>query len=420
MISIRVRKRGDDEVLDRVDPEDLEGVELLADLAGPEVGGDRRPGDPGDHDRGHEGGELADRGQDEEAAEAVEGPEQGQEVGRLKARGAEPEGDRGDQHRKPAQLQGEDELGDELAAVGVGGPDRGRDRLAGEDHHVPHLLEQALGGQKCPIGDGSDHLLLRARTQPRATRVNVFHAAGRRHPQRSGRHVAPGRAPICAVKQVLCSSRLGGERHKAPEAATPGRGGSGRDRHRAGRVARLGGLRRRRGEPGRERALGQLPRQGHEGELPRPPATRQRRATSSWRSRTRATEDDPRPRGDNPHRRRIKAGVTATGTGQGSFNIRLDNPNLANPNRPVWVLENEYPKLLEPGRKRQGPPRPRPAPAPRPRRPTRSSSARWRRATARTSSGGYARSMAGTYPVHYEIAAGLQGKAKAVTPRGAR
>jgi hypothetical protein len=33
----------------------------------------------------------------------------------------------------------------------------------------------------------------------------------------------------------------------------------------------------------------------------------------------------------------------------GSFNIRVDEPNLANPNRPVWILENEYPKLLTPG-----------------------------------------------------------------------
>jgi hypothetical protein len=59
---------------------------------------------------------------------------------------AEAEGDGADKHRKPRQLQGEDELGDELAAVGVGGLDRGDDRLAGEDHHVPHLLEQALCG----------------------------------------------------------------------------------------------------------------------------------------------------------------------------------------------------------------------------------------------------------------------------------
>ncbi len=30
---------------------------------------------------------------------------------------------------------------------------------------------------------------------------------------------------------------------------------------------------------------------------------------------------------------------------QGSFNIRLDQPGLANPNRPVWVLEDKYPRL---------------------------------------------------------------------------
>ena len=48
-------------------------------------------------------------------AEAVEGAEQGEEVGRLQARGAEPEGDRRDQHRKPAELQREEELADELA-----------------------------------------------------------------------------------------------------------------------------------------------------------------------------------------------------------------------------------------------------------------------------------------------------------------
>ena len=39
---------GDCEVLVRVAAEDLEGVELLADLAGAEVGGDRRAGDAGD------------------------------------------------------------------------------------------------------------------------------------------------------------------------------------------------------------------------------------------------------------------------------------------------------------------------------------------------------------------------------------
>ena len=43
-----------DQVLDRVDAEHLQGVELLADLAGAEVGGDRGAGDAGDDDRGDE------------------------------------------------------------------------------------------------------------------------------------------------------------------------------------------------------------------------------------------------------------------------------------------------------------------------------------------------------------------------------
>ena len=52
VISIRARKRGHDQVLDRVDTEHLQGVELLADLAGAEVGGDRGAGDAGDDDGG--------------------------------------------------------------------------------------------------------------------------------------------------------------------------------------------------------------------------------------------------------------------------------------------------------------------------------------------------------------------------------
>src|SRR5918995_3326393 len=60
-----------DEVLDRVDAEHLEGVELLADLAGAQVGRDGRATDSGEDYRGHEWGKLADRGEHEEAAEAV-------------------------------------------------------------------------------------------------------------------------------------------------------------------------------------------------------------------------------------------------------------------------------------------------------------------------------------------------------------
>jgi hypothetical protein len=101
----------------------------------------------------------------------------------------------------------------------------------------------------------------------------------------------------------------------------------------------------------------------------------------------------------------------------GSFNVRLNESNLANPNRPVWILENRYPKLLTPGvtAKDLG------------RAPTAGAAAAqtdtfqfgavppgerkdvdWRLTAVRT----------GTYTVHYEVAAGLEGKAKAVSADG--
>ena len=42
----------------------------------------------------------------------------------------------------------------------------------------------------------------------------------------------------------------------------------------------------------------------------------------------------------------LKSPATSTGSGQGSFNIRVDEPNLASHFRPVWVLEEHYPKLI--------------------------------------------------------------------------
>ena len=99
-----------DEVLDRVDAEHLQGVELLADLAGAEVGGDRGAGHAGDDHGGHERGELADRGEHEETAEAIERSEQREEVRRLQAGSAEAERQRRDHHGEPAELEGEEEL----------------------------------------------------------------------------------------------------------------------------------------------------------------------------------------------------------------------------------------------------------------------------------------------------------------------
>jgi hypothetical protein len=146
------------EVLDRVDAEHLQRVELLADLARAEVGGDRRAGDAGQHDRGHERRELADRGQHEEAAEAVDRAEEDEDVGRLQAWRAVPEGDGREQQREPAEADGEEELLDELAAVDVGRPHGGDERLAGQDHHVADLFQDALGRQIRPLAEAPDQL----------------------------------------------------------------------------------------------------------------------------------------------------------------------------------------------------------------------------------------------------------------------
>ena len=105
--------------------------------------------------------------------------------------------------------------------------------------------------------------------------------------------------------------------------------------------------------------------------------------------------------------------VGAGSTGAGSFSIRIDNPTLANPNRPVWILENKYPRI-------QGEPA-----------PTGSSPG----TVAQTNTFGFGelppgerRGMvwrltpvkAGTYTINYEISAGLYGNAKAVTSDGSQ
>jgi hypothetical protein len=99
------------------------------------------------------------------------------------------------------------------------------------------------------------------------------------------------------------------------------------------------------------------------------------------------------------------------------FGIRSDQPGLTDPTRPVWILENEYPKLLAPGVS--------------PRELDDEPSAGAEAAQTDTFSFGELEPneskdivwrvtpvMAGTFTVHYEIAAGLQGNAKAVTPDG--
>jgi len=109
--------------------------------------------------------------------------------------------------------------------------------------------------------------------------------------------------------------------------------------------------------------------------------------------------------------------ATSETKADGSFQVRVDQPDLADPNRPVWILENQYPKLLTPGvtvKNLGGAP---PAGAAAPQTDTFQFGAVragdykdivWRVTPVR----------AGTYTVHYEVAAGLEGKAKAVTADG--
>ena len=101
----------------------------------------------------------------------------------------------------------------------------------------------------------------------------------------------------------------------------------------------------------------------------------------------------------------------------GSFSIRSDQPGLADPNRPVWILENGYPKLAQ-----GNPSRAELEAAPTagavtaqtdtfsfgPLPPGESKDIVWRVTPV----------MAGTWTVHYELAAGLTGKAKAVSSDG--
>jgi hypothetical protein len=110
-------------------------------------------------------------------------------------------------------------------------------------------------------------------------------------------------------------------------------------------------------------------------------------------------------------------GTTGTQTGtagenlpqaQGSFSVRSEQPGLAIPSRPVWILEEGYPKLAgqvasagaEAAQTDTFSFGPLPA--------NQSKQIVWNVTPV----------QAGTFTVHYRVAAGLQGKAKAVTADG--
>ena len=97
----------------------------------------------------------------------------------------------------------------------------------------------------------------------------------------------------------------------------------------------------------------------------------------------------------------------------GSFSVRTDQPGLADPNRPVWILESGFPKVLEPGESKKQLESAPTAGADAaqtntfafgPLDPGDSKTMVWRLTPVE----------AGTYTIHYELAAGLNGNAKAV------
>lgn len=102
----------------------------------------------------------------------------------------------------------------------------------------------------------------------------------------------------------------------------------------------------------------------------------------------------------------------------GAFSVRSDQPGLADPNRPVWILENGYPKLAT--QPNEGAKDLDAAPSAGadaaqtdtfafgPLDPGDSKDIVFRVTPV----------IAGTYTVHYELAAGLNGKAKAVSDDG--
>lgn len=102
---------------------------------------------------------------------------------------------------------------------------------------------------------------------------------------------------------------------------------------------------------------------------------------------------------------------TDEGNADGSFKERSGQPGLANPNRSVWVLENKYPRLV-------GEPPPKGLSGGiraqtntfgfGPLEPAETKDVVWRVTPV----------QAGTYTLHYEVAAGLDGNAKAVTADG--
>jgi hypothetical protein len=105
---------------------------------------------------------------------------------------------------------------------------------------------------------------------------------------------------------------------------------------------------------------------------------------------------------------------TGDRTGGGPFTVPSEQAGVSNPNRPVWILANGYPKVVVPGDAEIG------------EAPPGARSAQGKTFSFGPLDAGESREIvwrltpvqAGAYTVHYEIAAGLNGKATAVDSDG--
>jgi hypothetical protein len=119
----------------------------------------------------------------------------------------------------------------------------------------------------------------------------------------------------------------------------------------------------------------------------------------------------------------------------GPFQVRSDQRGLSDPNRPVWILENEFPKCVSSAGYKLEPDSDARCISPLEAKSEggldKAQSAGAEAAQTDTYSFGELQPndeiemvwrltpvVAGTYTVHYELAAGLNGKAKAVTSNG--
>jgi hypothetical protein len=119
----------------------------------------------------------------------------------------------------------------------------------------------------------------------------------------------------------------------------------------------------------------------------------------------------------------------------GPFQVRSDQPGLADPNRPVWILENEFPKCVTDAEYKLQPDSQTRCVTPNEAEGEggldKAQAAGAEAAQTNTFSFGELEPndeiemvwrltpvVAGTYTVHYQLAAGLNGKAKAVTADG--